>query len=207
MPADATSPAGLHGDVTAVAVRAQIDRVLASRQFARAEKLGRFLRFVTEETLEGRAASVKESVIGLAVFGRSPTSYDPGINPIVRVQAGRLRAKLLEYYAQEGTEDLLLIELPRGRYVPQFRLLPAPDAHLSAHRRYPGADVRRPNSVAVLPFVNLSSDPDNTYFSDGLTEELIHSLANVPFLHLSARSSAFPSGETGARIGRDWPDC
>ena len=81
--------------------------------------------FVAESTLEGRVAEVKELVIGLEVFGRRSASYDPGADPIVRVQAGRLRAKLAEYYEREGVEDSLLIELPRGRYVPSFRMRPA----------------------------------------------------------------------------------
>ena len=178
-------------EVSAAAVRAQIDRILASRRFAKADRMRRFLRFVAESTLAGRVAEVKESVIGVEVFDRRSATYDPRIDPIVRVQAGRLRAKLAEYYEREGAEDNLLIELPRGRYVPSFRMRPPGAQQPSTAISEAESDIARINSVAILPFVNMSSDPENEYFSDGLTEELIHSLASVPSLRITARSAAF----------------
>ena len=188
------------GEVSAAAVRAQVDRILASGRFAKADRLRRFLRFVAESTLEGRVAEVKESVIGVEVFDRRPAFYDPGVDPIVRVQAGRLRAKLAEYYEREGAEDHLLIELPRGRYVPSFRTRPANPRPPPTATGEAESDLSRTKSVAILPFVNMSSDPENEYFSDGLTEELIHSLASVPSLSITARSAAFRFKERGRDI-------
>ena len=155
---------------------------------------------MAESTLEGRVAEVKESVIGVEVFDRRVASYDPGVDPIVRVQAGRLRAKLTEYYEREGAQDDILIELPRGHYVPSFRVRPAGERQPSTANSEAEADIWRTNSVAVLPFVNTSSDPENEYFSDGLTEELIHSLASVPSLRVTARSAAFRFKEKGRDI-------
>ena len=109
----------------------------------------------------------------------------------MRVQAGRVRAKLDEYYAQEGAGDPVLVELPRGQYVPRF----SPRSVGPAQR--PGAPAHvepaawQANTIAVLPFVNMSDDRTSEYFSDGLTEELTHALARIPSLRITARRSAF----------------
>jgi len=178
------------GGVSAEAVRAQIARILASRQFAKAERLRRFLHFVSEETLRGLADEIKEVVIGIEVFGRPPAKYDPRIDPIVRVQAGRVRAKLDAYYAEDGADDPVLVELPRGQYAPRFSLKPSAPTPQSAGSK-PGPPAWQANTIAVLPFLNLGADSGDEYFSDGLTEELTHALVRLPSLRITARRSAF----------------
>ena len=100
-------------------VRAQLDRILASAAFADSERASSFLRFVVERSLEGRAAEIKEFVIAVDVLGRNK-SFDPKSDPIVRVEAGRLRDRLSSYYQDEGEGDHTLIALPKGAYVPEF---------------------------------------------------------------------------------------
>src|SRR5215813_12027787 len=100
-------------------LRAQVDRILASAAFADAGRARTFLRFVVERNLEGRASEIKESVIAVEVLGRA-ASFDSKSDPIVRVEAGRLRDRLSSYYEAEGGEDPVLISLPKGRYVPEF---------------------------------------------------------------------------------------
>jgi len=100
-------------------VRVQLQRILGSSAFADAERGSRFLRFVVEAAIERRTGEIKESVIGVEVFGRSP-SFDPKTDPIVRVEAGRLRARLNAYYQGEGRVDPVLISLPKGGYMPEF---------------------------------------------------------------------------------------
>jgi eukaryotic-like serine/threonine-protein kinase len=107
------------------AVRSQLQRILRSAAFSDAERGSRFLRFVVEAALDGRANEIKESVIGVEVLARS-TSFDPKTDPIVRVEAGRLRARLSAYYESEGKGDSLLISLPKGRYVPDFAMRQTP---------------------------------------------------------------------------------
>jgi hypothetical protein len=80
-----------------------------------------FFRFVVASTLKGEAMHLKETTIGVAVFGRSP-DYDPKADTIVRSQAWRLRSKLRKYYASEGANEPIIIDLPIGHYVPTFRL-------------------------------------------------------------------------------------
>ena len=100
-------------------VRGQLQRILASAAFADAGRPSRFLRFVVEKALQGCTPEIKESVIGVEVLDRSP-SFDPKTDPIVRVEASRLRARLGAYYEDEGKGDSILITLPKGRYVPEF---------------------------------------------------------------------------------------
>src|SRR6516165_3228212 len=107
----------LHVDFEPQAARRQLDKVLASPGFARNERLSRFLRFVVERHLEGRDQELKESLIAIEVFGRQP-GYDSKQDPIVRTEASRLRARLSEYYLAQGKDDAMIIELPKGGYVP-----------------------------------------------------------------------------------------
>src|ERR1700686_1221977 len=100
-------------------VRGQLDRILASATFADAERASRFLRFVVERALEGRAAEIKEIGGAVEVLGRNP-SFDPRSDPIVRTEAGRLRTRLNSYYEAEGKADEIQIGLPKGGYVPEF---------------------------------------------------------------------------------------
>ena len=89
-------------------VERQLNKMVASNIFARSKQLCRFLRFVVEETLHGNAETLKESRIGTIVFRRGEL-FNPGIDPIVRVQARRLRSKVEEYYETEGQQDPLVI--------------------------------------------------------------------------------------------------
>lgn len=113
-------------------VRAQLERILSSAAFAGSERASRFLRLVVERTLRGDAAGLKEVVIAVEAFKRD-VSFDPKADPIVRVEAGRLRDRLRSYYDGEGKADAVLIELPKGSYAPRF----------SERRTVPRADVLR----------------------------------------------------------------
>ena len=110
-----------------VEVMRQLDRILVSPLFRNAQRLATFLRFTVESTLAGEAHTLKEWAIGVRVFER-PETYSPQEDPIVRIMAGRVRAKLAEYYQAAGASDPLLIELPRGAYVPRWSKRPAGSA-------------------------------------------------------------------------------
>jgi len=96
-----------------------LERVRRSQTLSGSEKLVQFLSFVVETTLSGNARHLKETIIGVSVFGRTP-DYDPKSDSVVRSQAWRLRSKLNEYYQGEGADDPLIIDIPRGCYVPVF---------------------------------------------------------------------------------------
>src|SRR5579872_6467101 len=118
---------GYSQDVDAAAVRAELTRIIASAPFENAERLVRFLTFVVEKTLAGSGSLLKESTIGVEVFGRPP-DYDPKTDPIVRVQARRLRAKLDSWYQGAGQTSAIRIDLPKGGYQPEFRAPQLPEA-------------------------------------------------------------------------------
>lgn len=101
-------------------VRAHLDRIFASKGFAESDRLRRFLRFTVESKLAEQHERVKEYVLGREVFDRQD-GYDPRLDPIVRVEARRLRAKLQEYYNGAGRDEPLRFEYEKGSYVPVFR--------------------------------------------------------------------------------------
>jgi hypothetical protein len=104
----------------AAATRAALDRLLASETFRGSPQLAAFLRFVVESTLRGDSARLKGYTIGVEALGR-PDNFDPQIDPIVRVEATRLRRTLERYYAGPGVADPIVFEMSRGSYVPAIR--------------------------------------------------------------------------------------
>ena len=180
------------------AVRDHLERVVADDLFSGAARLCRFLRFTVESKIAGRENEVKEFVIGREVFDRKD-GYDPRLDPIVRVEARRLRAKLAEYYAGPGRTEPLRLEYPRGSYVPIVTRPTTVVADAPPSRRrnlhwlaIPGAIVLaavilaayrfgpalRPQTVAVLP-VRWISDAYGLDTTDaGIAEAVNGELAN-----------------------------
>lgn len=110
-------------EVTEQEAKQELDRLLSDPQFHSTDRNRNFLRFVASEMFEGRAAAVKAYTIAVDVFGR-PCSFDPTTDPIVRIEATRLRASLAQYYEAHAEEGSVRIELPRGRYIPVFTKAP-----------------------------------------------------------------------------------
>src|SRR5689334_7873739 len=107
----------------AAAVRAQVERMTASTVFRNSPQLASFLLFVVEAQLRGQAERLKGYTIGVEVLRRD-TSFDPQVDPIVRVEATRLRRAIERYYAGPGANDTVMISLPRGGYAPRIRWRP-----------------------------------------------------------------------------------
>ena len=196
------------GESEAEDVRRQLERVLESPGFSRNERLSGFLRFVVEGHLEGKDHELKESVIAVEVFGRIP-GFDSRLDPVVRTEAIRLRARLSDYYLKDGKADELVIELPKGGYVPRFReIAPSVTPARFGTRLWVAIGLaglvialggaawwwvqhRTPISIAVLPLENTSHDSANDYFADGLTDELIRNLSIIDGLTVRSRTSSF----------------
>jgi len=189
----------------APAVRTQLERILASNQFAAAEGARKLLRFVVEQSLEGRADRLKEYTLATEVFGRD-ASFDPKINPTVRVEAGRLRRRLEHYYLTVGRADPVLIELPRGGYAPKFSassdVLHLGEALARAQQRRREAGEVVPctcpdgPSIAVMPFENLGSENDAP-FADGISIEILTALTRFREFCVLGRGTVF--GHRGER--------
>lgn len=110
---------------------AQLTKVLRSAVFRSAPGLQKFLEYVASKAIEGLSHEIKEYTIGSEVFERTG-AYDPKIDTTVRVQAHRLREKLKEYYEGEGAKDEILLEMPKGHYVPYFSLRPVASSERSS---------------------------------------------------------------------------
>jgi TolB-like protein/Flp pilus assembly protein TadD len=193
----------------AESTRRSLQRVLASSGFVRNERMSRFLKFVVEKTLEGNGNDLKETVIAVEAFGRRP-DYDPKLDSIVRTEAARLRARLAEYYAGEGSGDAVVIELPKGGYTPVFHSTETNESPVKRYWRkvalaagalllgllaaaglwWP-ARTPEPIVIAVLPLEDLGGDPANSDFADGLTDEIISNLSVIEGLAVRSRTSSF----------------
>jgi adenylate cyclase len=227
----------------AASVREALGRILASPGFDASARDRRFLEYIVEETLAGRADRLKGLTIAIDVFGRDAT-IDPQHDPVVRIEAAKLRRSLERYYLTAGREDPIRIDIPKGAYVPTFEERehppldsPAPAGEPAAAGVRPpaprdarprwhwlmtallagsllgalgwlGADLLasrlRPDDsedaatalprgpkIAVLPFLNLSGDPGQAYFAEGLTDQIVTNLARFSALFvLSTESTA-----------------
>jgi TolB-like protein len=147
-------------------VREALQRVLTSKRFAKARRCTALLSYLVERVLlcDETAASPPEHEIGVAVFGRDPASYLPADDPIVRVQAGRLRLRLTAYYADEGAADPLRITVPQGRYHARIAL-----ADSGAADR---AGVAPAPLLLFSPLICLCGDAQAAHFTAGLNDEL-----------------------------------
>lgn len=173
-------------EVTLESVQQQLETILDSPVFAHAERLRGLLRFLVERALRDQTADLTEQQIGREVFGK-PESFDPRTDPTVRVHASRLRAKLRTYYATDGVDDLLEIQLAPRCYSAVICMRPigntGPPPRIGAR-----AVVR---SIAVVPFVSFGKWSDR--FNRGFAEELIQGLNEFPDLHLLDWHTGVPS--------------
>jgi adenylate cyclase len=174
---------------TREAIRVQLARILHCAEFRGSEKQKKFLSFVVDEALEGRASQIKAYTIAVTVYGRSE-EFDPQVDPIVRVEAGRLRRALEQYYLKAGKSDPVRIEIRKGGYVPTFHTnqekFSSPKTIASD---WEDSEISSGPSVAVMPIINLSGDEEQEYFVDGLTEELTVELARYQNFHVIAAQS------------------
>ena len=228
------------------AVRKQLRKILESDLFSQGPRQCRFLTYIVEATISGEMEGLNQFSIGIDVFDRDET-FDPSIDAIVRVEAGRLRSKLAEYYSELGCKDPILIQFPRGGYrvsaeyrqyddtadkpseskqflsqkvgamvilallcigglLTTFFILidrkdnEDPSAHSNEARR---SDIP---SIAILPFDNMSNDPEQSYFCEGITEDIITDLSIASGLRVIARNSTFVyKGQSVSikRVGED----
>jgi hypothetical protein len=131
----------------AAAVREQLERLLAHPLFSNSKRYPVLLAYTVDQTLKGAAAELKERSIGIEVFGRAP-SYDANADPVVRITAGEVRKRLMQYYYDSSHDGELIVELPSGSYVPQFRA-PAPLPELPPPVLEPAPQFTAPASVQL----------------------------------------------------------
>ncbi|NKB37043.1 MAG: hypothetical protein GKR93_07695 [Gammaproteobacteria bacterium] len=183
------------GSEEIILIRENLNKILNDELFFQSQRQSRFLQYVVEQTLTDNAKSLNQYSIGIDVFDRD-SSFDPSIDSIVRVEAGRLRSKLRDYYTDAGNTDRVLIEIRKGRYAPSFVFREIEDEtsenseeDASAYGRHLIID-DKPH-IAVLAFINSSGDKEQDYFADGISEDIITDLSQFPDLAVIARQSTF----------------
>jgi adenylate cyclase len=172
------------------AIRDQLERILDSAEFRASDKQRKFLSFVVDETLADRSSQLKGYTIAVSVYGR-PEGFDPQVDPIVRVEAGRLRRALEHFYLTAGINDPVRLKIPKGSYVPTFSTVREAPSGAKTHpsERKASALTMGP-SIAVMPLTNLTGDKEQDYFVDGLTEELTTEIMRCQDCHVIASQSA-----------------
>lgn len=229
-----------------VLIRQHLASMSGHALFTKAERLAHFLSCIVEAELKGESNTLNQNTIAIDVFERG-ADFDPAADSIVRVEAGRLRAKLREYYETVEDNGEIRIELPKGSYAPRIHIVSRVSSETSrAIKAAPGASknnalpliagavvffiaviaylllepvetslistseisseitavqsqdakpvsvvLNNTPSIAVLPFVNIGGDPEQEYFSDGVAEEILNALSQVPDLRVAARTSSF----------------
>ncbi len=179
------------GDTTPTpeTIRHQLNRILDSPGFKGSPNQREFLSFVVNETLAGRASQIKGYTIAVTVYGRKD-EFDPQADPVVRLEAGRLRRALDNYYLEAGKNDPVRIEIPKGGYVPAFQTGVIRSPRSKSPIAEPDVNgLSTGPSIAVMPLLNLTGDAGQDYFIDGMTEELTAELARYQEFHVIASQS------------------
>lgn len=166
---------------TEAAIRCQLTRLADSRQLRSSEKLRRILFFIVEEAMAGRGGELTQYLIGTKAL-RLPETFDPDSDTIVRAHARRLRKALVTFYAEEGVEDPVVIDIPVGHYAPTFE-----DSIVRRVARRKGTDERDPEAVpvlAVIEFQAIGLDGVWSHLPLLIAEELFVALAPFNSLQL-----------------------
>lgn len=187
-------------------INLSLEKLLACQIFTTSPRQQRFLKYLVEQTLIGNSENLKGYTIGIEVFDRG-TDFDSTLDSIVRVEAGRLRSKLREYYEVEGRGDAIRFDFPKGTYTIEISFKQFDDKVILMRRD----DLQRKEktsrrtdlvpshqtsvgaipTIAILPFANISADPANVYLADGITDSLFFELSNLSGLLLTSRQTSF----------------
>jgi len=165
--------------ITREALAAELNRICESVAFRHSHQHRQFLRHLVDCKLTGRLTALREIALAIEFFRRPASTYDPKVDAVVRVEAGRLRQRLDRYYHGEGAGAPFEISLEKGSYLPTFRLR-APDATLA------GAQP----CVAVLPLPAASAEQPDLQWAEALTDEIVQTLSRLPHVRVLGPESA-----------------
>lgn len=185
-PAPAATLAPAHGFAPAD-IRGALLQLLASKEFCKAQRSCRLMRFLVEQELAGAVRETAEYAIGIEVFDRHADSYSTCDDPIVRVQVGRLRERLKAYYAGSGIRAALRFSIPIGSYMPVI----SRNGHAEGH--FPSSHL-----LAIMPLLCFTQDGADAAFTQGLSEELAYQLFKV-FGHKIVSHTFTPADDASAR--------
>ena len=179
---------------TSEQIMEEVRLVVQSKTFRRATRLKGLLEYLVRRALNGDECG--QARMARDLFGRD-LDFDPSLDPVIRVQLGRLRRMLSNYYSTEGKGDSVVIKLPARKYTPTFEegaspgALERPETAGFKEENTLRAEVNSRPSIAVIPFSNLTGDPSHNSFCYGLTEEITNGLAAATSVDVVASSSSF----------------
>lgn len=160
-------------NISADSIRKQLQRILASPDFTATESQRKFLKFVVLETLSGNSDEIKGFTVATCVFGRGDL-FDQAIDPIVSIQANKLRRALERYYLVAGQSDPVYIDIPKGTYVPVFKVHPPSTPITESRLARAKASVVEESwpTILIRPFFNLTGDASLGWLGPGFASEL-----------------------------------
>ena len=186
--------------ISAELVRKELSQILNFGEISNAPILSKFLQFITDKKLLGQEDEIKEYTIGVKALGK-PSDFNPQLDAYVRIHAGRLRQVINRYYLGPGMNDELIINIPKGSYIPVFHLrdLQAEPGMISGetHSQTKPTNGTNPSNgfgkpiLAVLPFHNLSAENSKDYFVAGIGEQLSTDLARFQNLSVISYYSTY----------------
>ncbi len=178
-------------------IEAQLLRILSRPDFRATARQKKFLRFVVQKVLDGQADEIKGYTVATDVFGRNK-NFDPKSDPIVSIEAKRLRRALEHYYLVAGGRDPVRIDIPVGGYVPHFHIQEVPSPVCSSSEKAPDRDAAADYWPTVLlrPFQNFCEGTEPSYLAEGCTTELAIELSRYQDLRVLMKTP----GEGGAAV-------
>ncbi|GLP96078.1 transmembrane adenylate cyclase [Paraferrimonas sedimenticola] len=175
-------------------IEQQAQKVLGSDAFEQSPKLHELLKYLLAQTLDGNGDRLKQLTIAIDVFDRG-ADFDHQTDPIVRIQAGRLRRALENYYLKDGRLDDVLIEIPKGRYQAEFSLRDVRESSVNPDNPEAELPSLLQPRLVVLPFQQIGSHPDQALFSFGFSEQLATELARFDHLQVVSLIGSGQAGE------------
>ena len=159
-------------------IRAELHRILEHPEFKATARIREFLQFVVEQTLAGNARRLKGFTIAKEVFGRDE-NFDAAHDPVVRIQAGRLRRAIERYYLVAGGNDPIHIDIPKGGYVPVFSENSTAGSDLAiGSKSGPDNCIESWPTVLILPFRDMTRSEELSFLAPGLATDLAIELGN-----------------------------
>ena len=177
----------------------ELDRVSASAEFRSKPVMKKLLSYLVTECVEGRAEQIKGYSIGVDVFGHG-AGFEPDAGALVRNNAVRLRGLLKTYYLGDGKHDPIVIDIPKGRYIPRFTENRVPDKERAATGGARKVGVPGPAVIAVLPFKNLSNDTELRFLASGFSHALSDALTKYEDLRVIGASQFVEDGTSADEI-------
>jgi adenylate cyclase len=170
----------------------QLVRMLSSPDFHATPQQTAFFKFVVNQTLAGNADRISGYTVATEVFGRR-TDFDQSIDPVVSIQAARLRRALERYYLTAGKHDLLRILIPKGSYLPTFSEQRPSHRPITGEQDEPVSFMETWPTLLIRPLTNLTDEPGDNYLSMGLTAELTHALSHYREIRVLEALHQYPA--------------